>query len=329
MGLSGLQLESGAYALGIFDLDGNLLEMPTKHYYQHKTSKDVVAILWHEVDQDPDKYLWPNAEYQYVDGDKSISYRNYQDTCFHTEYEHRWPEWFLEDVREALNTQTQLTPPMQVMKDTFLIPWRMMSINTARGHSPETLMRWLRIINNWILTSHQQQEQLENIRRNYFATYKGKEPISDEELLEYYLKRVVNYIPWDNADVQKHMWLDAPTRDLRKVQWLEWNLDYVRRQLAEIMKKPIAEVLTQETPLAVWFSDDGAKNIETIWKHLVDIHTRETMRHHTHRLFYTWPYKHIDRVLEHIWEGASYISYPDSGQVGSTKLRISLQGSER
>ncbi len=318
MDLHGLQLTNWAYALGVFDLDGNLLEMPTKHYYQHKVSKDVVEILWHEVDQDPDRFLWPEAEYEYVEGNKAISYRNYQDTCFSSDYEHRWPEWFLEDIRTALTQQSRLTPPMQLMKHTFLIPGRMMSINTARGHSPETLMRGLKIINNWILTNREQEEQIENIRRNYNIS----KETTDEWTLEYYLRKVVNYIPWDNADVQKHLWLDAKTRDMRKVQWLRWNIWYIRRQLAEIMQKPIKEVLSRETPLAVWFSDDGASNIKTLWAQILSVPSLAQDPLHKFRLYYTGPARHVDSIVQHIWEWALYTTYSDSPQVWSTKLRI-------
>jgi len=77
--MKGLSLDNGGIAAGVFDLDGNLFNVPTVNYFFNKTTRQVEEVLGTEIDKCPEDFFGPDAKYEFVNGDLEQSLRSYKD----------------------------------------------------------------------------------------------------------------------------------------------------------------------------------------------------------------------------------------------------------
>jgi len=299
--LSWLELDNGWRPLYSFDWDGNALIMPTKHYYQEVASGKIIEVPGSQIDQDPwdfmwedGIFLWEGCRYKYVEWNKTISYREYRDTFFGDleKYSHRWVQWFLDDVKVAAENPDMHTYVTRVFVDECLMNGRFFAINTARWHSQETLMAWVKLMTEILIdTQAKRKEFIDRLRSNYNLW----EDMSDHQVFEYYFGYIWSYVPWDNIQAKKTIPLHANSRYDRKTEAHTWIIRQTIDKYYRLSGDNSDEIFSRNNPLAVWFSDDSPSSVKAVWwlmstqESIDDIPLRQ-------RLFYTWPEKWIASV---------------------------------
>ncbi len=286
-----LQLDN-TIPIEAFDFDGNLLKLKTPYFFVCKKTKKVIKIFADEIDAEPTKFFWPEAEYDFTDGDLLSTLRNWMCT---SPYWDRWFDWLLNDVKKALEDKS-FGPSFEYFKDTFLIKWRIWSIITDRWNSPDNFQRVFELINKHALTAEEKEEQLKNIRRNYWL---GTE-LSDVQVLQYYFReQIIDYVPCNNPLVQRFTGMDD-SKIPNKAYAMDWWLDKVHDKMKSIwMKcnKDVSEIITSDCPLAVWFSDDSVNHVNNMIEYLSK-KINELWQNYIARVSYTW----VEEWISKIWK---------------------------
>ena len=259
----------------------------------------------YEVDQNPDRFFWADSIYELINGDPEQSWKWYR--CVSPYDNHRGFDGLIQDIEKAL-ADDWLAPSFQTFLQLFLIPGRISCILTARWNSPDNFQKWFQMLNKEVLTQAQQEQQIEAIRKNYWL---NTHEYTNTQVLEYYFRYIIDYIPCHNPHVQKFLRLTSESGALRKTQAMSWWIQEIHRKLQETAQKywsSIQDILHQESPLAIWFSDDSVSNIVEMWRFLQ--HYR--LPHYKSRLYYTWNpdwYPDISQQLQWIWESRVISQY--------------------
>ena len=314
--MSGLQLENGWYAAWVFDFDGNIVNNSTFIVLKNMRTWKYEEIPWHEIDQNPHIYSWPNSIYKVHRG----SYVNFRDVSFAKN--HWWHEQLLRDTILAYE-KGNMAASFEVIKEMFWMNWRINSILTARWHCSENFQRVFAFLNSQALTSNQKREQIDAIRDNFCLWF----DYSDAEVLSYYFSEVCDYMAVNNPQIEKFFRLHWLKDAEKKTVMMNWYIEEVKRKIRSIMSynwvSDDAEVFTSKTPIALWFSDDSVWNILAMSKYLkareLNSTTDENLRS---RIFYTWPqtnYKTIQQKLQ--WMG----TMQEITQHGNPMLEIRIE----
>jgi len=293
-----LRLDNRAIAAWAFDFDDNILSMPTSCFYQRRDTGKVEEIPGYEVQADPSRFSWDDSEYVLVNGDQEQSFQNFR--CVSPYLEDPFTG-LLHDVEQALSNQ-KLAPSFTTFKDEFLVKWRIWSIITARWNSPDNLQRALEFINDQVLTKAEKEEQQESIIKNFWLP----SSMQDTQVLQYYFREAVaDYICCDNSLLRRQMWLSANSWAERKVQAMDWWIQEVHRKLRQIGEsawKDINNIITAESPLSIWFSDDSPSNIIAMANHF-ESKIPKLWSNHKGRIFFTGKEKDLSIIKErlHTW----------------------------
>ena len=165
----------------IFDWDDNILHMPTKIRMEHReesgewTPVEVSTATFAMIRSDVAHYRPPQ------DGGWDAAFRNFADQPGRNT--------FIEDTITALERIEHGEvpgPSYNALKKT-LREGRIFAIVTARGHSPETIEKAVRIFIRYALTEDERQEMFSNLR-GYRKCFDGVTEFgTDAEELDYYL----------------------------------------------------------------------------------------------------------------------------------------------
>lgn len=165
----------------IFDWDDNILHMPTKIRMEHRRDDgswepvELSTAAFAVVRTDVEHYRPP------VDGGWKAAFRNFADEPGTTH--------FIEDTVTALEKiehGERPGPSYNALKKT-LREGRLFAIVTARGHSPATIQKAVRVFIRYALSEAEREEMLANLRgyRRFFD--KVETFGTDVEELDYYL----------------------------------------------------------------------------------------------------------------------------------------------
>lgn len=168
----------------IFDWDDNILHMPTKILMEELQADGT----WMKIEVSTSRFAIVRKDgvhYRPPEGVWDNAFRNFEDAPDTTH--------FIEDTVSALEKiehGEKPGPSYQALKKT-LREGRLFAIVTARGHSPETLERAVRVFIKYALTEADREEMLSNIRgyRVWLDGVKEEELGSDVEELDNYLKQ--------------------------------------------------------------------------------------------------------------------------------------------
>ena len=165
----------------IFDWDDNILHMPTKIRLEHKGEDGV----WRPVEVSTSTFAMIRADVEHyrapTDGGWRAAFRNFEDEP--------GKDRFMEDTIAALEKVEhgeKPGPSYNALKKT-LREGRLFSIVTARGHSPETIEKAVRVFIRYALSEQDRQEMMSNLRGYRQWLDKVEEFGSDAEELDYYL----------------------------------------------------------------------------------------------------------------------------------------------
>lgn len=165
----------------IFDWDDNILHMPTKIRLEHKEDDGT----WKPVEVSTSTFAMIRADVEHYrapsDGGWRAAFRNFEDEP--------GKDRFMEDTIAALEKVEhgeKPGPSYNALKKT-LREGRLFSIVTARGHSPETIEKAVRVFIRYALSEQDRQEMMSNLRGYRQWLDKVEEFGSDAEELDYYL----------------------------------------------------------------------------------------------------------------------------------------------
>ena len=165
----------------IFDWDDNILHMPTKIRLEHKEDDG----SWKPVEVSTSTFAMIRADVEHyrapADGGWRAAFRNFEDEP--------GKDRFMEDTIAALEKVEhgeKPGPSYNALKKT-LREGRLFSIVTARGHSPETIEKAVRVFIRYALSEQDREEMMSNLRGYRQWLDKVETFGSDAEELDYYL----------------------------------------------------------------------------------------------------------------------------------------------
>lgn len=267
-----LLLSNDWYAYGVFDLDGNILKTSTKVHVRDRVTKEDKQIEWWRFDEDPSLLDPKSWQFEIPNWNFELAYQNYRDVTL-IDW-HKWFDGLQHDIAEAIEKK-EFWKSISDLRKTFLIPWRIWAILTARWNGSDNLEVAAMMLNDSLLNEAEKEEQFENIIKNYNLTFREK-----ERVLSYYFKEVVAYVGCDNKHNRRMLWLNLESGAMRKAQAMK---NYLIPQAEELIQKA-GGVISQQNPLRTGFSDDSFSNIT----HMREALVTKVGPSNQFRLYYTW-----------------------------------------
>ena len=174
----------------IFDWDDNILHMPTKIKLEHLEENgewrpvEVSTSTFALVRADTDHYRPPS------EGGWAAAFANFEDPKTPSEAAEENNCFILDtlDALEKVEHGEKPGPSYNALKKT-LREGRLFAIVTARGHSPKTIERAVRVFIKYALTEQEREEMMSNLRgyRQWIDGVGDDEFGTDAEELDYYL----------------------------------------------------------------------------------------------------------------------------------------------
>lgn len=271
------------------DLDWNLFMTNTPIYIYDNEAKKELILTPQEFDKKRNLYTDINR-YSFPENNSETAFQNFRD--YFNDSRHRWPDWFIEDITEALANKA-FAPSFPKFIDEVLVQWRLFAVLTARWHSPDNLCRWFKIINNTFLNNEQKEMQIENIKNNYWLHH-----LSDQNALATYFEDFAYYIPISNKERCKNRGVDRSidSRE-KKVQGMDRYLQQMSTLIARVKLQSLHELLWwYEKKISVWFSDDMPENIISMVNAFMQWWYENKFPWYQFRAYYTGDMSQLERM---------------------------------
>jgi len=266
-------------ALWAFDFDGNILAPDTITYVIERESGEEVGVPAHTLDQNPELISGENAKYRWKEDiiDSLINFRDY-----HSSEKHGWPDQLKEDIEKALG-KNAFSPSLESLKDIFLIPARICAIITARGHGPDNLARILWIINEYLLSPEEKEEQENNISELFRAFWRvSKWTPTRDRLLRFYFEEIVSYYPVSNPHIAKYLSMNyEKSMAKRKTIAMAHFIEDTQTRIIPMLKM-------ENIPLSLGFSDDSLSNIIAMTEYFESKRKSWYPKQNKIHVYFTW-----------------------------------------
>ena len=246
----------------IFDWDDNILHMPTKIVMEHKGDDGV----WREVEVSTSTFALVRADeehYRAPKGGWAEAFRNFED-CPDREN-------FILDTLDALEKVQhgeKPGPSYTALKKT-LREGRLFAIVTARGHSPATIERAVRVFIRYALTEEEREEMMSNLRgyRRWIDGVGDGEFGTDAEELDYYLG-MCRYSAVTYPGFKERMAADPIYREKLATASTaarpELAKEFAIRDFVEHVFHMLQRNGGLDRSVAIGFSDDDKGNVKTV-----------------------------------------------------------------
>ena len=246
----------------IFDWDDNILHMPTKIRMEHKEDDgswkpvEVSTSTFAMVRTDTDHYRAPGGVW-------AEAFRNFEDTPGRDN--------FLEDTMDALERVAhgeRPGPSYSALKKT-LIEGRLFAIVTARGHSPKTIERAVRLFIKYALNEDERAEMMSSIRgyRQWIDGVGDGEFGSDTEELDYYLS-MCRYSAVTYGGFAERMQADPIYQEKLATATTaarpELAKEFAIRDFVEHVFHMLRRSGTLNRSVSIGFSDDDKGNVKSV-----------------------------------------------------------------
>ena len=247
----------------IFDWDDNILHMPTKIRMEHLEANgewkpvEVSTATFALVRADTEHYRAPS------EGGWGAAFANFED-CPDREN-------FILDTLDALEKVqhgAKPGPSYNALKKT-LREGRLFAIVTARGHSPETIERAVRVFIRYALSDEEREEMMSNLRgyRQWIDGVGDGEFGTDAEELDYYLGMcrysAVTYQGFKDRMAHDPIYsekLATATTAARP----ELAKEFAIRDFVEHIFHMLRRNGTLDRSVSIGFSDDDVGNVKTV-----------------------------------------------------------------
>ena len=247
----------------IFDWDDNILHMPTKIRMEHKGDDgiwkpvEVSTSTFAMVRTDTEHYRAPGG------GVWAEAFRNFEDSPGRDN--------FLEDTMDALERVAhgeRPGPSYSALKKT-LVEGRLFAIVTARGHSPKTLERAVRLFIKYALDEDERAEMMASIRgyRQWIDGVGDGEFGSDAEELDYYLS-MCRYSAVTYGGFAERMQADPIYQEKLATATTasrpELAKEFAIRDFVEHVFHMLRRSGTLNRSVSIGFSDDDKGNVKSV-----------------------------------------------------------------
>ena len=254
----------------IFDWDDNILHMPTKIRMEHLESDgtwkpvEVSTSTFALVRADTVNYRPPSV------GGWPAAFANFADPPDVGNDQDR-QNCFILDTLAALEKVEQGArpgPSYNAMRKT-LREGRLFAIVTARGHSPATIERAVRMFIRYALTDEEREEMMSNLRgyRQWLDGVSDDAFGTDAEELDYYLK-MCRYSAVTNDGFRERMARDPIYSEKLATATTasrpELAKEFAIRDFVEHVFHMLRRSGGLSRPVSIGFSDDDVGNVKTV-----------------------------------------------------------------
>ncbi len=246
----------------IFDWDDNILHMPTKIKMEHLEEDG----SWKPVEVSTSTFALVRSDskhYRAPGGNWNNAFVNFED--------HPGANTFIEDTIDALEKVAhgdKPGPSYNALRKT-LREGRLFAIVTARGHSPSTIEKAVRIFIKYALTEEDREEMMSNLRgyRQWLDGVGDGEFGTDSEELDYYLSMcrysAVTYSGFKermaNDPIYREKLATAPTAAKP-----ELAKEFAIRNFVEHVFHMLRSSGSLNRSVSIGFSDDDVGNVKTV-----------------------------------------------------------------
>jgi len=247
----------------IFDWDDNILHMPTKIRMEHLgddgkwSPVEVSTSTFALVRADTERYRPPSG------GGWSAAFRNFQDLPGRNT--------FIEDTIAALERVEhgeRPGPSYTALKKT-LREGRLFAIVTARGHSPETIEKSVRIFIRYALSEEERAEMMSNLRgyRRWIDGVADDKFGTDAEELDYYLG-MCRYSAVTYDGFKERLANDPIYREKMAVATTAARPELAKEFAIQDFVEHVFHMLRRagrlDRSVSIGFSDDDAGNVKSV-----------------------------------------------------------------
>jgi len=231
-----------------FDVDDNLLFLPTKIHMEH-----LIDGVWLQEDVSTEKFSKIRNDENWRT--TKNSYLEFKD------FGSRGNNAFLEDLKIAINNG-YYGPSWKIFIDS-LVKGSIFAIITARGHEPESIRKGIEYIIYNVLTQNERDEMVANlISFKYLFNQKFdiKKNISFKKIISDYLDNCDFVGVSSDSFAKKYNIIDVSNPELGKKIALNDFIDKIEKYGKEI-----------DVHAKIGFSDDDIKNVNYVKKYFNEI----------------------------------------------------------
>ena len=254
----------------IFDWDDNILHMPTKIRMEHLEEDGT----WKPVEVSTSTFALVRADEQHYrppqDGGWAAAFANFEDPKNQSEVDEGNNCFILDtlDALEKVEHGEKPGPSSNALKKT-LREGRLFAIVTARGHSPKTIERAVRIFIKYALSEEEREEMMSNLRgyRQWIDGVGDGEFGTDAEELDYYLgmcrSSAVTYSGFKERMANDPIYrekLATATTAARP----ELAKEFAIRDFVEHVFHMLRRAGQLKRSVSIGFSDDDVGNVKTV-----------------------------------------------------------------
>ena len=253
----------------IFDWDDNILHMPTKIRMEHLGEDGV----WRPVEVSTSTFALIRADAAHyrppAEGGWAAAFVNFEDPVDMSDDDHN--NRFILDTLDALERVDhgeKPGPSFNALKKT-LREGRLFAIVTARGHSPKTIERAVRIFIKYALSEDEREEMMSNLRgyRQWIDGVGDGEFGTDAEELDYYLG-MCRYAAVTNSGFKARMAQDPIYREKLATATTaarpELAKEFAIRDFVEHVFHMLRRSGQLRRSVSIGFSDDDVGNVKTV-----------------------------------------------------------------
>ena len=254
----------------IFDWDDNILHMPTKIRMEHREDDGT----WKPVEVSTATFALVRADVKNYRAPGNVwaeAFRNFADPPEFDAEGRPQPNNFLEDTIAALEKVEhgeKPGPSYNALRKT-LREGRLFAIVTARGHSPETIKKAVRIFIRYALTEDDRAEMMSNLRgyRRWIDGVGDDEFGTDAEELDYYLG-MCRYSAVTYDGFRERMAHDPIYREklatASRTKRPELAKEFAIRDFVEHVFHMLRRSGRLDRAVSIGFSDDDVGNVKTV-----------------------------------------------------------------
>ena len=270
------EVENRDFKYYIFDWDDNILHMPTKIRMEHLEDDGT----WKPVEVSTSTFALVRADEEHYrppsDGGWAAAFANFEDPKNQSEVDDGNNCFILDtlDALEKVEHGEKPGPSYNALKKT-LREGRLFAIVTARGHSPKTIERAVRIFIKYALSEEEREEMMSNLRgyRQVIDGVGDGEFGTDAEELDYYLGMcrysAVTYSGFKermaNDPIYKEKLATATT-----VARPELAKEFAIRDFVEHVFHMLRRSGQLKRSVSIGFSDDDVGNVKTVSSFIKD-----------------------------------------------------------
>ncbi len=254
----------------IFDWDDNILHMPTKIRMEHLDEDGV----WRPVEVSTSTFALVRADEAHYrppsEGGWAAAFANFEDPKTESEAADENNCFILDtlDALEKVEHGEKPGPSYNALKKT-LKEGRLFAIVTARGHSPKTIERAVRLFIKYALTEDERAEMMSNLRgyRQWIDGVGDGEFGTDAEELDYYLS-MCRYSAVTYQGFKERMAADPIYQEKLAAASTaakpELAKEFAIRDFVEHVFHMIRRSGTSPRAVSIGFSDDDKGNVKCV-----------------------------------------------------------------